>query len=186
MHRPHKRPHVPILDPHAERIAARARETCRAATESFVRGVPIILDIGQREMGKVNLVRTPIRFARIRGGRDCAAKERELIAESSPIARFEIPSIVPPLGLKFRMRTVIVREFQLAHTLRARVSGNITVRLQSDDGCGEGRRLLGGDEGNHDKSDDGENEYGEDDTFHFSNLYVSNAIILRKNLLPEF
>jgi len=70
----------------------------------------------------------PRRFSR----RDRAAKERELITEPSPIRGFQVAGIVPPLGLKFGMRPVIVGERERADAISARIARDALIGLQAN------------------------------------------------------
>src|SRR5262249_57307976 len=95
--RPPPRAPPPVLEPDREGRHARPGQRRRAAAPTLREGMRAGRDVGQGEVGEVDLVRGEA-GAVGRGARgEAAAEERELEAEASASGRFELAREVPPL-----------------------------------------------------------------------------------------
>src|SRR5260370_34728973 len=68
------------------------------------------IQIAQCEMREVEILNVPGRSLR-RIAADGLPEECQFESETPPVRRFQIPSVVPPLGLKVRMIEMIARKF---------------------------------------------------------------------------
>ena len=113
-----------------ERAAAATGQPGRSAAEALGREVLIVLDVADRKVRKVDLVRRPVRFAYAERWRQRAPEKRQFEPEVSPIVRIQVADKIPPLRLKVRVRAMILGELQHAHMVGARIASRAVVGLQ--------------------------------------------------------
>ncbi len=108
---------LPVADPHPRVGSVGTREIEHRARCALVVQQSARPGIRERRVGEHELPRREPAGARLCHARP-AAEERHLEAVFLPVARFDLPGEVPPLGTKVGVRAVIARKAQ--HRLRRR------------------------------------------------------------------
>src|SRR3954451_2976666 len=102
----------PVAEPDPEGGGLGAGEAEGAALQALERTEAFALDVGEGEVGEVDLVRRPPRGALRRVWGERIPEEGELKAEAPPRRGRQVPRVVPPLGAELRVGAVVGGEVE--------------------------------------------------------------------------
>lgn len=102
----------PVAEPDPEGGSLSSGQAHGTALQALEGAEAAGFDIGESEVGEVDLTRRPARGAgrRVRG--EGVSEEGELEAEAPPRRGRQVSRVVPPLGAEFRVRAVVGREVE--------------------------------------------------------------------------
>jgi hypothetical protein len=133
----HRRFGAPLIDPGMEPIPLGTGFAQSGPADVFGIVEAFSGEVADRKVREIELRDGPVRGQRLDlVTRDAAAKERQLVAERSPVLRREVAGVIPPFGPKVVMRTMIARKnIFVARRGQTKLLNRIRCKEQAPEAC---------------------------------------------------